>query len=494
MKDDGKVRCMHKFPNGKLVAGEDVSVQGDGALNTPKRDGGFTARGDMAMQGIMDRLLILACCSALLVGKAEDVTAVVAMLAATTVSALNGYSKSKMFMIASIASYTIAGMVWPAFCLFLPLVYYDAMAQYHATGKSAWIIAGAVSLVVSFTNLLPNTWVMAAALMAVTYVLALHTATVERSQTEAKRLRDSGYEMSMLLRQKNQELIEKQDYEIRLATLNERARIAREIHDHVGHLLSRSILQVGALMVTKDNEEERQSLEVVRDTLAQAMDRIRASVHDLHDESLDLRTKVESLVREFTFCPIRLGYRLDREPEKDIAYCFMAVIKEGLSNIIHHSNATQVTLTLLEHPALYQLVLQDNGTQAGSQVGQVDQVDQLGRGRSAAPGFDQKEGLSSIIVPSQSTSVSGKGPLEKPALRLTAPSQSTTVVEKGHSGTPAPHRTVSSQPAGAAGKGLGLRSMADRVEALGGRLTIDQSGGFRIFISIPKSSYNLPGR
>jgi signal transduction histidine kinase len=235
-------------------------------------------------------------------------------------------------------------------------------------------------------------------------VLAQRTAALDLSQIEAKRLRDNSYEMAMLLRQKNRELIEKRDYEIRLATLNERGRIAREIHDHVGHLLSRSILQVGALMVTKNNEEERQSLSTVRETLSEAMDRIRASVYDLHDESLDLRTKVEALVREFTFCPIRLDYRLEREPEKDIAYCFIAVVKEGLSNIIRHSNATQVTLALLEHPALYQLVLQDNGSQAGGEVEE----------------------------------------------------------------------------------GLGLRSMAHRVDALGGRLVIERSGGFRLFISIPK--------
>ena len=40
-----------------------------------------------------------------------------------------------------------------------------------------------------------------------------------------------------------------QDYEIHLATLKERNRIAREIHDNVGHLLSRSLLQTGALQV-----------------------------------------------------------------------------------------------------------------------------------------------------------------------------------------------------------------------------------------------------
>ena len=39
------------------------------------------------------------------------------------------------------------------------------------------------------------------------------------------------------MEQKNKELLEKQDYEIQVATLNERNRIAREIHDSVGHLL-----------------------------------------------------------------------------------------------------------------------------------------------------------------------------------------------------------------------------------------------------------------
>lgn len=356
------------------------------------------------MQKIVDRLLMLICCAALLMCNAYDVAAVVGVLASMTVSALNGYIKSRTFLMASVVSYTMASMAWPAFCLFMPLVYYDVLAYYHMSGKGSWILAAAGSLLVCSANLPIDTSLMVAVLMAVAYVLAMRTTAVERSQNEAKQLRDSGYEMAMLLRQQNRELVEKQDYEIRLATLNERGRIAREIHDHVGHLLSRSILQVGALMVTKTNEQERQSLSNVRNTLSQAMDSIRASVHDLHDESIDLRTQVEALVQEFTFCPIRLDYRLEREPEKDIAYCFIAILKEGLNNIIRHSDATQVTLALLEHPALYQLVLQDNGT--GS--------------------------------------------------------------------------------AGESCEGLGLRSIADRVDALGGQLVIERAGGFRLFISVPK--------
>ncbi len=359
------------------------------------------------MQGITDRLLVLTCCSALLPSKADDVTTVVAMLAAITVSALNGYSKSRAVLIAGIASYTVASMVWPAFCLFLPLVYYDVMAEFHVPGRSRpgiWAATATVPLSACFANLPVDTSLIIAALMAVAYVLSMRTAVIEHSQTQAKQLRDNSYEMAMLLRQKNRELVEKQNYEIRLATLNERARIAREIHDHVGHLLSRSILQVGALMITKAGEQERQSLSVIRDTLSQAMDSIRASVHDLHDESIDLRTQVETLVNEFTFCPIRLDYRLESEPEKDIAYCFLAIVKEGLSNIIRHSDATQVTLAFLEHPVLYQLVLQDNGP----------------------------------------------------------------------------------EPTGQPGQGLGLRSIRNRVDALGGQLVMERSGGFRLFISVPK--------
>ena len=57
-----------------------------------------------------------------------------------------------------------------------------------------------------------------------------------------------------MLQEKNKNLMEKQDYEIYLATLRERNRIAREIHDNVGHMLSRSILQMGALITIHKEE------------------------------------------------------------------------------------------------------------------------------------------------------------------------------------------------------------------------------------------------
>ncbi|MGC7323280.1 histidine kinase dimerization/phosphoacceptor domain-containing protein, partial [Mycobacteroides abscessus subsp. massiliense] len=93
-------------------------------------------------------------------------------------------------------------------------------------------------------------------------------------------------------------------------------RIAREIHDSVGHLLSSSLLQVGALLAVNKNEKTRGNLVALKETLTNAMNSIRSSVHDLYDESIDLYAQVYKLSRDFTFCRLDFNYELTSEPEK----------------------------------------------------------------------------------------------------------------------------------------------------------------------------------
>ena len=103
--------------------------------------------------------------------------------------------------------------------------------------------------------------------------MKLRTLSLERSRQAYQNLTDNAKEVSLRLEQKNQDLLEKQDYEIQVATLNERNRIAREIHDSVGHLLSRSILQLGALMaVYRQPPALNAQLDTLKSTLSQAMD------------------------------------------------------------------------------------------------------------------------------------------------------------------------------------------------------------------------------
>ena len=162
--------------------------------------------------------------------------------------------------------------------------------------------------------------------------------------------------------EQNRMLAEKQDYEIYAATLKERNRIAREIHDNVGHLLSRSILITGAAKAINASDALSPVLDDLDHSLNQAMTSIRTSVHDLHDESLNLKEAAESLTSDFTFCPVTLNYDMGFEVPREIKYCFISIVKEALSNVARHSNATLVQITMREHPALYQLCIEDNGT------------------------------------------------------------------------------------------------------------------------------------
>jgi signal transduction histidine kinase len=94
------------------------------------------------------------------------------------------------------------------------------------------------------------------------------------------------------------------------------------------------------------------------------MDSIRKSVHDLREQSIDLKNEIRFITDNFTFCPVDLQYDIQSGPEKNLKYCFIAITKEALANIIKHSNATQAYVILREHPALYQLIIKDNGTKA----------------------------------------------------------------------------------------------------------------------------------
>ena len=135
-----------------------------------------------------------------------------------------------------------------------------------------------------------------------------------------------------------------QDYEIYLATLKERNRIAREIHDNVGHMLTRSILQLGALSVINKDETVGEAINDLSGTLNTAMTSIRSSVHDLHDDSIALKPAVEDCIR-----PLK-----DRFTVSGIG----AIRKDE----DQHSDGDSIKIIIREHPALYQLSIADNGS------------------------------------------------------------------------------------------------------------------------------------
>ena len=119
---------------------------------------------------------------------------------------------------------------------------------------------------------------------------------------------------------------------------------------------------VGALKALNTQKVTEGPLDQLEDTLNAAMNSVRESVHDLHDESVNLKEVLESLAEEYTFCEVQLEYDMGYDVPREIKYSFISIVKEAMNNIMKHSNATSARVQVREHPGLYQLVVEDNGS------------------------------------------------------------------------------------------------------------------------------------
>lgn len=199
-------------------------------------------------------------------------------------------------------------------------------------------------------------------LMAFAIMLSYFTEQLLGYQMKLHSMRDASMEHDMLMEQMNHQLIEKQNAQIYNATLKERNRIAREIHDNVGHMITRSILQVGAIGVINTDEKLKAPISDLKSTLDTAMDSMRKSVHDLYDESVDLRQALAKLKPTDSAFAFSLEYDCEDDVSRDVKYAFIAIAKEAVNNAVKHSNGDEIRIIVREHPAFYQLEIMDNGT------------------------------------------------------------------------------------------------------------------------------------
>ena len=246
------------------------------------------------MERLIDDGILYVAGLILLLGTKGWVRPVLAALLALVYVAFSNYVERGSIRIMLSAILTGLCCFLPGLLCFLPLVCYDCVWLFFERIRvSFWGTAGigvlaAYAIVRGEKSMgLQMEWLLF--LLVFAGLLAYRMRRHLRQKEAYIHLKDSSTELRLVMQKRQQELMEKQDYEIHLATLQERNRIAREIHDNVGHMLSRAILQMGALQTIHREEPLHGQLMQINDTLGEAMNSIRESVHDLHNESLDLK-------------------------------------------------------------------------------------------------------------------------------------------------------------------------------------------------------------
>ncbi|MBQ5430652.1 MAG: hypothetical protein IIU28_03245 [Lachnospiraceae bacterium] len=176
------------------------------------------------------------------------------------------------------------------------------------------------------------------------------------------RTRDDSEELERILKERNSRLLREQDQQIHLATLKERNRIAREIHDNVGHMLSRGILLLGAIQTVNSDDNIRPQLELLAETLDESMKKMRQSVHDLHDDSIDLEKNFREITGQLKDFRVELEADFEDSLPRKVKLSLLGILQEAVTNILKHSNGDSVKVIFHNNPGFCTLSVSDNGT------------------------------------------------------------------------------------------------------------------------------------
>lgn len=312
----------------------------------------------------------------------------------------------------------IGALKFPPLIAIIPLIIYDITwsRNYFA------FLLGLIAILMNFS--FPS-GLLVLIISFLSIIMSIKSEMIGKYSKDLKKMRDDSSEKTSRLRSQNTELLNARDTEIYNAQLSERNRIAREIHDNVGHTLSRAILQMGALLAIHKEEPIHTELEGVRETLDSAMNSIRSSVHDLHDDSIDVKANISDMAKvlrdKFN---VNMDLDIGNDTPRPVKYAIIGITKECISNIIKHSTNTDVDIKLNEHPSMYQLIIHDYSLDKTSDSGSANESAKKKNNETNSENFDDY--------------------------------------------------------------GMGLENIRSRVESVNGTLNISNHNGFRVFVSIPR--------
>jgi signal transduction histidine kinase len=159
----------------------------------------------------------------------------------------------------------------------------------------------------------------------------------------------------------------------RIAVAEERARIARELHDIVAHTVSVMVLQVGAVRhkLPEALADEADALRGVEGTGRASLAEMRRLLGALRREGDDLELapqpglgRLDSLLAETRRAGLPVRLHVDGEPvplPQAIDLSAYRIVQEGLTNALKHAEASQADVTVRYGPDELQIEVLDNG-------------------------------------------------------------------------------------------------------------------------------------
>ncbi len=163
------------------------------------------------------------------------------------------------------------------------------------------------------------------------------------------------------------------DAAARIAVAEERARIARELHDIVAHAVSVIVLQVGAVRhkLPDSLAEDRDALRGVEQAGRKALSEMRLLLAAIRPDGEDVEFSpqpgldgLDSLLADIGRAGLPVRLHVDGAPvalPRAIDLSAYRIVQEGLTNALKHAHASQADVTVRYSPSELQLEVRDNG-------------------------------------------------------------------------------------------------------------------------------------
>lgn len=150
-----------------------------------------------------------------------------------------------------------------------------------------------------------------------------------------------------------------------LATELERTRIAREIHDSLGHTLTSLNIQldVARKFAERDQKRSHEALETAKQLASQSLTDVRTAIQSIRHGNFDLKEAVNSLAKQMQQAQtLEIGVDITAQDiSSAVGYQLFRIIQECLTNVMKHAEASKVSVLLRHDGKKIELHVSDNG-------------------------------------------------------------------------------------------------------------------------------------
>ncbi len=246
-------------------------------------------------------------------------------------------------------------LAYPALCAGL----------YSKEGKERWLLWAGFSIVPFFA-------VLAAGLdrlgMGVIdgfffFGIGMAIAKVLEAEKKTKLLLEENKRQNQLL-EKYAKQVEK------ITLLEERNRLAKDLHDTIGHTFTSVIMGLDAASFLQKNSPEKaqEQIELLGSVMRKSLGEIRSHIHQIspNDENEELSSQIKKIATEFAL-HTQLAIHYEQFEAQDInlstqgTLTLIRCLQEALTNAVRHGGANKITVTLKGDASTVFLTIKDNG-------------------------------------------------------------------------------------------------------------------------------------